>query len=403
MRTCRWAICLIFLSVSTMFSAGTNEPVSVAVFDLEARAGVSTEVAAYLTETLRSALFDTGAFTLVERTQMERVIAEQKLSLSGLTGGSYAVELGKLVSAKKIVVGSAGKVEDRFYVSVRSIDAESGKVDNSATLEASSTEDLARSVKGIAQRLAGVDKNDIFAHLMLPTGSYLSFDVPENLGIIADSSVKSFADTMLGGMSNLTVLITNAIAQQDAKGHTDAARPDNPPSVRTDETAVTDKRLPESAPADSGMGITFGPYAQYCIVPVAFGAVKVPALKAGLDFVWHVNPFFGLGLGGLSLLSLDGSGISPALYGGFVVNFHCTALHVVTFELDNLAALGGSSGNVPMPALMLSSTFSVLFRAAGFLDVGLSGGVVYGPELTGKQNGIFAPTAGLTLRFAFGE
>jgi curli biogenesis system outer membrane secretion channel CsgG len=73
------AIVLIFLSISVAFSTGTNAPVSVAFFDLETRAGVSPEVSAYLSETLRTALFDTGAFALVERAQMERVIAGQKL------------------------------------------------------------------------------------------------------------------------------------------------------------------------------------------------------------------------------------------------------------------------------------------------------------------------------------
>jgi TolB-like protein len=72
---------------------------------------------------------------LVERTQIARVLEEQKLSLSGLTE-SDAVRVGSLVGARRLIVGDFTRAGDEVRVSARVYDVETGKMVTAATAQA---------------------------------------------------------------------------------------------------------------------------------------------------------------------------------------------------------------------------------------------------------------------------
>lgn len=77
-------------------------------------------------------------FDVVERTELERLVKEQKLSMSGLIDPNQAVAIGKLAGADSIVMGS-GALEDRQhdvlkYFTIKIIDLKSGSVVVTANL-----------------------------------------------------------------------------------------------------------------------------------------------------------------------------------------------------------------------------------------------------------------------------
>jgi TolB-like protein len=58
---------------------------------------------------------------------LEKVLSEQKLSMSGVTDAETAVKVGKLVGAKFVMVGSISKLGNTYTLNSRLIDVESGR------------------------------------------------------------------------------------------------------------------------------------------------------------------------------------------------------------------------------------------------------------------------------------
>lgn len=77
-------------------------------------------------------------YDVVERTEIERLIKEQKLGASGFVDPNQAVAIGKLAGADSIVIGS-GSLEDKQrdelkYFTLKVIDLKSGSVIITANL-----------------------------------------------------------------------------------------------------------------------------------------------------------------------------------------------------------------------------------------------------------------------------
>jgi len=70
---------------------------------------------------------------VIERDKLENVIAEMKLSLSGLTQGN--LEVGELLDANLIITGAVADLDTRFLIAARLISVESGQVLRSASAE----------------------------------------------------------------------------------------------------------------------------------------------------------------------------------------------------------------------------------------------------------------------------
>jgi len=100
----------------------------VAVLPLDAR-GLTTEEASVMTDMLGSELLQTGAFRVMERSQMDKILAEQGFQKSGACDNSQcAVEMGQLLGIDNMVVGSIGKVGRTFLVNARMVSVGSGEI-----------------------------------------------------------------------------------------------------------------------------------------------------------------------------------------------------------------------------------------------------------------------------------
>lgn len=69
-----------------------------------------------------------GAFVVVERAALHRVMEEQKLHLTGAIDPKTAVEIGKLLGAKVLLLGSVEKLGGSYQLNARLVDVEAGEV-----------------------------------------------------------------------------------------------------------------------------------------------------------------------------------------------------------------------------------------------------------------------------------
>lgn len=127
-----------------------------AVFDFNVTSGMTDETAITLTNRFRNEMAKAPQYTMVERSAIEQVLQEQRFSVSDIANPETAIQLGDLLSADKIIVGDIGKVGQTYSIFVRLIDAQSGSIDKSETLEYRGAQDgLLSELDVLAQKLSG--------------------------------------------------------------------------------------------------------------------------------------------------------------------------------------------------------------------------------------------------------
>jgi len=124
----------------------------IAVMDAQSQ-NVNPSVALVVTELLRNNLFSTGKYLVLERANMDKLLKEQRFQSSGCTTTECAIEVGKLLNMKEMVVSSVNKLGSKYMISARMVDVESGELTITATAECYSENDLSDACKEIAGKL----------------------------------------------------------------------------------------------------------------------------------------------------------------------------------------------------------------------------------------------------------
>lgn len=122
---------LFSLAVTAQAVEPSKQPM-VAVLPLSTQ-GTDSVAGTVIAEALSNELLKTGKVRVMERTQVVKILAEQGFQQSGACDGSEcAVEVGKLLSIDRLVVGSVGKLGNAFSISLRTVDVRTGEILGSA-------------------------------------------------------------------------------------------------------------------------------------------------------------------------------------------------------------------------------------------------------------------------------
>jgi len=136
-----------------------KEKTLVAVLDLKVTGGLSANEAATLSARLRTEISQTGKFEVIERGDMESILKEQDFSMSDLSECATtqcAVEIGQLLNAEQLVLGSIGKVGKTYSIDVRLVDVSSGKIVKTSKQDyAGGKSELVQVIRNIARIIAG--------------------------------------------------------------------------------------------------------------------------------------------------------------------------------------------------------------------------------------------------------
>lgn len=119
----------------------SDGPIRIAVSNLEAQ-NVSSGDAAQVSEMVRDGLVKNKGYRVLERSNMDKVLAEQSFQQAGCTSTECAVKLGKMLNVKRMVVGSFGKLMDRYRVTLRVVEVETGVVVDSESIKAANIDEL---------------------------------------------------------------------------------------------------------------------------------------------------------------------------------------------------------------------------------------------------------------------
>jgi len=113
----------------------TGQKRRIAVLEFTNLQGQVTNFGRYLSEELITRLYDSNKFKVVERQLLNKVIAEQKLSLTGVVDPASARKLGNVLGVDAIVSGTIADRGDSLKINARLIDTETGEVFSAAATE----------------------------------------------------------------------------------------------------------------------------------------------------------------------------------------------------------------------------------------------------------------------------
>jgi len=167
------SVFLSFLMITTgvlpIRSAGAQEKreYNIAVLDLDAN-GIPAAEAKSLSNNMRVQIMrvinsrEFGKktpirYTVVERSQMDKIFDEFKIQSTECTDLSCAVELGKILNVERIIIGSVGLVGTTYTINVSIVDIETAKVLKAADYQ----------FKGASDNLLNRGIPDVVDQLML--------------------------------------------------------------------------------------------------------------------------------------------------------------------------------------------------------------------------------------------
>jgi len=137
-------------------AVGGHGQYRLAVMDFQAK-GVNNALAANVTELIRAELIKTGSFLIIERSQMDQRLREQCFQQTGCSDVTCAVQVGKMLSANKILIGSVMKMGKNIVISGRIVDVEKGVGEKAATHSVESVDDLVRGASGFSGKISGTE------------------------------------------------------------------------------------------------------------------------------------------------------------------------------------------------------------------------------------------------------
>ena len=165
MRICLLSASLIFVS-SGQLNALADEgdqpqaaPISAAVIRFQdrtegAKGGVEKgTIADKVAELLSIELLNAPEFMLVERAELDQILKEHELNLSGLVAATDAVRVGQLTGAKLLITGSVIDTGTDRYLVAKIISTETSRV-LGASAKGKVTDNLGEMITKLAEQLA---------------------------------------------------------------------------------------------------------------------------------------------------------------------------------------------------------------------------------------------------------
>jgi hypothetical protein len=143
---------LFFLILISGIIAQEKQKPIVAVLDLSGD-GVSKAETKAITNLLISSIFETDLVSIIDRNQREEILSEIMFSLSGCTDENCAIEVGKMLAADIMVIGSIDSIGSRLSIDLKAIDVSTSKLEGTFNKLYESVDEIVNAIDAIGGQL----------------------------------------------------------------------------------------------------------------------------------------------------------------------------------------------------------------------------------------------------------
>ena len=174
----------LFLIIPGIKYSYCEELKTIAVLDLKAQ-NVLPSDSAIVSDFLRTSLVQGGYFRVIDRTNMERILSEHSFQMTGCTDQSCAIEIGKLLNAEYMAIGSYSKIEGTLFITVNVVSVETAQIVMSERKQFKKIGNVEKIVNGFANKIA----KDIYKEKIYEFTKLLEFknSIRANFGYLAFS------------------------------------------------------------------------------------------------------------------------------------------------------------------------------------------------------------------------
>ncbi|MBI3853811.1 MAG: curli assembly protein CsgG [Verrucomicrobia bacterium] len=128
MKTIRAILLTALLVSAALARAAEPQVLTVAVFDFESKDEVVRDLGPKVAALINANLSAESQIITVERAELEKVLGEQELGLSGTVSAESAAKVGHLTGAKVLVTGRVFKADKELIVVAKVIGTETSRV-----------------------------------------------------------------------------------------------------------------------------------------------------------------------------------------------------------------------------------------------------------------------------------
>ena len=147
------SLIIMLLIAFAMAATAQNKKMKIAVMDFKPGVGVNTNEVEGLSDMLINTMYESGKFSIVERSQIDQVLKEWKFQASELTN-EQLVQVGRILGVESVLVGTVNLIASEYNVDVRAVDVESGEVVTTAGAAKSSGSTYRAMMEKIGRQLA---------------------------------------------------------------------------------------------------------------------------------------------------------------------------------------------------------------------------------------------------------
>jgi TolB-like protein len=141
---------LLLTATLTLTRAAAPQTLTVAVFDFESKDEAVRDLGPKVSTLLNATLSSEARLITVERAELDKVLSEQELGLSGTVSADTAARVGKIIGAKVLVTGRVMRTETELVIVAKVISAETSRVFGEMVQGAPNA-----AITGLATELAG--------------------------------------------------------------------------------------------------------------------------------------------------------------------------------------------------------------------------------------------------------
>ncbi len=144
-------VAVYLLCSAALFAQTDGRPV-MSVLGFTSDEALKAEVEVFV-DYFSTHIVETGDYRVIDRAQRGRILEEIEFSYADCTDAECQLEIGRLLSADLIVVGSIGMVSNEYLLNVKLIGVETGETVNAASGKYRSMKELVEGSREVAQRL----------------------------------------------------------------------------------------------------------------------------------------------------------------------------------------------------------------------------------------------------------
>jgi len=238
--------------VSQMIAGvGRQERSRLAILDFTRLDGSVDNLGRYIAERLTAGVFVTQRFEVVERRQLDKIVRELGLNVSGLIDPAHAKQLGRLYGVDAIASGSISELAGRIEINARLMETETGRVLSAAVVRVAMDADVAALMGRVAPAA--------------PSGPPQVASQPPPASDPKAHAVKILAESVRGHIDRY--LAPPEITEDYVRVTTRSLGPSPPEDVRVYELRYADaSKLYFNKSLSFGRHTDFGRYAGFCLL-----------------------------------------------------------------------------------------------------------------------------------------